>query len=137
MKAMKNRDRYDLPVLLLEKWGKGRWVGNLLINTLMGTAVIEEFDALVDHPLTMALAEEQDTIQAFAPDAAEKALTQRIGTRSLAGCVEQVNVSTSNGPFKREAILVIIVTNQKAWTKPEGCRLAHLLSNPRHHLGNE
>src|SRR5882672_10675791 len=97
----------------------------------MRTAVIKEGDILPDHPSNMPLAEDQDMIQAFAPNTAKKAFTQRIGTRCLERGMEQFNVSTRDGPFKQQPILVIIVANQKAWPNPEAGRLAHLLRYPR------
>src|SRR5258708_33915947 len=96
----------------------------------MGSAVIEEFDVLVDDPPGMALIEDQHMIQAFAANGAEKPFAQRIGSRCLQRRVEQLNVSDSNGPLEQQPILVIIVANQKARTNPEGCRFAHLLSDP-------
>jgi hypothetical protein len=62
MKAMENRSRDDLPGLLFEKRGKGRWVGNVLVKSLVRTTAIEEGDVLVDQTSGMALVENQNMI---------------------------------------------------------------------------
>ena len=58
MKAMENRQPDDVPRLLSRKWGQGYGFGNLLVNPLMRTTVIEKGDILMDHPSSMYLTED-------------------------------------------------------------------------------
>ena len=75
MKAMENWQPDDLPRRLVRKRGKEEWFGNLLANPLMRTTVIEKGDILVDHPSGMTLTEDQEMVQAFAPNCTEETLT--------------------------------------------------------------
>src|SRR5262245_29192868 len=78
----------------------------------------------------MTLTEDQDMVQAFAPHGTEEALTQRIGFRGLEGCVQQFGVNTSDGAFKQNPILIVIVANQKTGRDPEARCFPDLLRNP-------
>src|SRR5215831_16201329 len=93
----------------------------------MRAAVIKVADILVDYPLRMTFAKKHDVIQTFMANAAQKALTNRIGTRCLERPVEQFDVSASRCPLEAKTVLVIIVANQEAWSFPKGGRLAYLL----------
>jgi hypothetical protein len=75
MKSMENGQRDDLPGLLLRKLRKEKWFGNLLVNPLMRTTMIEKGDILADHPSGMTLTEDQEMVQAFAPNTTEETLT--------------------------------------------------------------
>jgi hypothetical protein len=68
MKAMENRQPDDLPRLLLETLRKEKWFGNLLVNPLMRTAMIEKGYILAYYSSGMTLTEDQDMVQAFAPN---------------------------------------------------------------------
>ena len=130
MKAMENWQPDDLPRLLLRKWGKEEWFGNLLLNPLMRTPVIEKSDILVDHPSGMTLTEDQDMVQAFAANCTEETLTQCIGFRGLERGVQQFGVNTGDGAFKQHAVLMVIVANQITRPDPEARCLSDLLSDP-------
>ncbi len=92
--------------------------------------MIEEGDIFPDDVLSMPFAEDQDMVQAFAPDRTEEPLTQRIGFRRLEGGVEQFRVDAGNGAFKQHAIFVVIIANQEAGPAPETRCLTDLLSHP-------
>ena len=72
MKPMEYRKCNHLMSVGLWQWGNCQRDGNLLINALMGTAVIEESDILTTHTTEMTLVEDQDMIQTLAPNTAEK-----------------------------------------------------------------
>ncbi len=105
MKAIENGQPDDLPRLLLQRWGKRDGFGNLLVNPLMRTTVIEKGDILADHPSGMSFTEDQHMVQAFAPNTTEETLTQRIGFRGLERCVQQFDVNTSDSAFKQHSVL--------------------------------
>jgi hypothetical protein len=78
MKAMENGQPDDLLRRPLRKRRDQQWFGNLLVNPLMRTTVIEKGDILADHPSGMNSTEDQEMVQAFAPHCTEETLTQRI-----------------------------------------------------------
>ena len=78
----------------------------------------------------MTLAENEDVIQAFAPNTGEKSLTNRNGFWRLDGHVERSDVSARGSPLKLQPVFVIVVANQEAWPKPKAGRFTHLLSDP-------
>jgi hypothetical protein len=77
METVEYRPCNHLMFLLFWQWSDGQPFGHLLVNPLMGTAVIEEGNVLVEDPPGMALAENQNMIQAFAANRTEEALTNR------------------------------------------------------------
>jgi len=113
------------------RWWRGRQrFGYLLIDPLVGTAVVEEGDVLTHNASDVTLAENQDVIQAFASNTTEKALTKRIGFRRLQGRAEQLDMSTRDRSLKLQPIFVIVVADQEAWPNPKTGRLTHLLCDP-------
>ncbi len=123
MKPMQNRQRDDVALPRLRWRSQGERVGNPLVSPLMGPAMIKEGDILVDHSPSMPVTEDQDMVQAFAPDRTEETLTQRIGLRRLKRGVEQFRVDAADGAFEQHAIFVVIVADQEARTDAGGCRL--------------
>src|SRR5262249_7392676 len=100
MKPVENSSPDDLPPRHFWWQRNGQWFGNLLVNPLMRAEVIEEADVIIDHPSRMSLAEDQNVVQTFTPKTAQETLTNRIGSRSLEGRVEQFNVSAGDSSFK-------------------------------------
>jgi hypothetical protein len=78
----------------------------------------------------MTLTEDQDMVQAFAPNCTEETLTQRIGFRGLERCMQQFGVNAGDGAFKQNPVLIVIVANQKTGPDPEARCLPDLLSDP-------
>jgi hypothetical protein len=102
----------------------GRWrdhqrFGNPLIDPLMGTTVIEEGDVLTHCSSGVTLTENQDVIQAFAPNIAEKALAKCIGSWRLEGRLEQLDVSPRDSPLKLHSVLVIMSQIRKRGRTPK------------------
>src|SRR3982751_4136917 len=63
-----------------------RWrLRERLIEALVRPRPVEVGDVLAEHAAQMALAEDEDMIEALAPHAAEEALAQRIHPRSAIG----------------------------------------------------
>jgi hypothetical protein len=52
--------------------------GNLLVNPLMRTAVIEKGDTLADHALSMTFTEDQEMVEEFTTYGTEEAFAQGI-----------------------------------------------------------
>jgi hypothetical protein len=81
VKTLKDRADNHLISLRGGEWRDIRRVGNVLVNALMGSAMVKEGDILVEDPPGMALAENQNLIQAFAAKRTEEALTNRVSSR--------------------------------------------------------
>jgi hypothetical protein len=74
---------------------------------------LEKTDILANHPSGMTHTEDEDMVQAFAPNTAEEPLTQRMGFRSLERGVQKFTMNTSDGAFKQQPVLIVIVAKQR------------------------
>ncbi len=95
----------------------------------MGTDVIKIVDVFAHQSLQVTLTENDDVIQAFAPNTTDEALADGVGFWRTHRCFENINMAGN----KREvgAELIIIVTDQKPWAFLKRRGIASLLSDPR------
>ncbi len=84
-------------------------------NSLMGTDVIKIVDVFAHQSLQVTLTENDDVIQAFAPNTTDEALTNGVGFWRTHRCFENINMAGN----KREvgAELIIIIPDQSSCPK--------------------
>jgi hypothetical protein len=76
-----------------------RWVWNALADSLMRSQTIEVRDIGADDARQMSLAHNDHAIQAFAPNAANKPRTDRVGFQRTHRSLENQNLSDENPMF--------------------------------------
>ena len=79
----------------------------------MGPGPVEVHHILPQYLVEMALAQDEDVIQALAPDAPMKALNQRIRTRCLHGRAYDLDPARLGDPCERRSELGIVVPDQE------------------------
>src|SRR5207302_137696 len=75
-------------------------------------------------------AQEQDVIQAFAPHAAEEALTGGVRPRCPDGSGQHPDPATRRDAVEARPVLPVVVADQEARLRAERRRLAQLLGDP-------
>jgi hypothetical protein len=64
----------------------------------------------------MQLTQDQEMIQAFPSEAADKSFTESIGFRRFHGCLDQFDTTILDEPFEESPILAIMVTKKLIYT---------------------
>lgn len=107
-----------------------RCSGNSMLYALMRTGSVEKAHVLAEHGLQVMLSENDDVVQALAPNAAEKALANRIHQRSPNCCLHNADAGSFCHPVELRAELAVPVAEDDLSTLPERRDLAKLLSGP-------
>ncbi len=81
----------------------------------MGTGMVEVVYILLDAVLQMPFAQDEQTVQALPPQAAQKTLAVRVRARSVHWCVEHLDPGAARDAVKGRAIFVVIVADQEPW----------------------
>lgn len=106
------------------------WAGDLLVDALVRSGMVE-IDLILLHDLAqMLLAQDEEEVEAFPPHAAQKPLTDGVGLRRLIGCGENLNSTPIRHPGEGVPILVVVIANQETRPLAEGRRLPQLLGHP-------
>ena len=92
-----------------------RWLsGQALSDPLMRPSDVEIVEAvLLQHVLEVPLAEDDDVIEALAPDAAEKSLANGIHERSMNGRPKNADAGALCGMVEVGAELAVVVANDE------------------------
>ena len=101
-----------------------------LLNALVRPGVIEVLLILLHHPLQMSLAQDEEEVQTPPSHTAQKALTVSIGLGCLIRCAQHLNPSPGSYRRERDAVLVVIVPNEKPRTFAKWSRFSQLLGRP-------
>ena len=92
VKAAQHRESDDL-FAWASICGRNRSGGHSLADPLMRTSAVEMGDMLLEHAKHVALAEDEDVIQALAARTAEIALTHGVGLRCSNGRTQHSDAS--------------------------------------------
>jgi len=90
-----------------------------------------EIDLILLHgSIELPLAQDNEEVQAFTPYTAQESLANSVGLGSLIGRGQDFNARPFGGPVEGEAVLVVVVSNQKPRSLAKGGRLPQLLGHP-------
>jgi hypothetical protein len=84
----------------------------LLPDALMGSCPIEGGHILIEHALELLLVEDQEVIQPFATNAAEKPFTDGVRSWGLIRCSEECDGGRGCHMSKARPELAIVITHQ-------------------------
>lgn len=107
-----------------------RQIWNRLVDSLMGTGVIEVLHILLENTREMTFVEDKDVMQTLPADNCQGALADGIGPRGTDRDPEDLDPADRGDTNDLCAVRAVIITNQIAWSNPKGRRLTQLLSNP-------
>ena len=101
-----------------------RSVRDLLNDALMRSSVVVVVNVFLHDAIGMPFAQEDEVIQAFAPETAQETFADGIGFRCTVGSAEYLNACPDGNVPERCPIFAVIVADQEAWTFSKGCGLA-------------
>jgi len=101
-----------------------RSVRDLLTDALMRSSVVVVVNVFLHDAIGMPFAQEDEVIQAFAPETAQETFADGIGLRCAIGSAEDFNACPDGNMLERSPIFAVIVADQEAWTFSERCDLA-------------
>jgi hypothetical protein len=93
-------------------------------------SLIEVVLVLPYDPAEVALIEDKEKVEAFAPYAAQESLAYGIGLGSLKGSGQDFDTGPLSDPVKGMAELVVVVANQESWSLAKRSCLPQLLGDP-------
>ena len=92
--------------------------------------MIEVGLVLLHGPAEMALIEDEEEVQAFAPHTAQESLANGIGLGRLIGCGQDLDIGPISDSVEGIAELVVVVANQEAWSLAKRGCFPQLLGHP-------
>ncbi len=96
----------------------------------MRSRLIEVDDVFLEHVAEVLFPEDQDVIEAFASDAPDQPLADRVGPRRLHGGSQYLNPAARGNGGEVWTVLGIVVTNEILRRRTERRGLAQVLGNP-------
>src|SRR5215831_10432174 len=93
----------------------------------MGPCPIEVGDIAIEHALELFLMKDQQVVQAFLSYAPQKPLTDRIGSGSVIGGLEQLDATGPRHSLETGSILAVVITDQIFRPLPIRGRFSQLL----------
>ena len=98
----------------------------------MRAPVVEIADILGQHLLQMTLIEDENVVQALAPDGSHPALSDGVGSRRSDWRANLGNTNSAHPPMECGAVTAVAVMNEKSWRLAiPSAAFDHLLSRPR------
>ena len=91
--------------------------------------MVEVLHILLHDPVQMSFAQNQDVVEALAPQAAEEAFAYGVRLRCFVWCLQHLD--SCGRLLERISILVVIVPDQESWFFPKWRGFAQLLGYPR------
>jgi hypothetical protein len=101
------------------------------MDPLMRPSVVEVCHILIEHALELPLVKDQDMIKAFLSHTPHEAFADRIGSWSMIGCVENLNLTCCSYTSEAGPKFAIMITNQILRCLPIRRGFPKLLRNPR------
>ncbi|HSH77073.1 MAG TPA: hypothetical protein VLA19_00915 [Herpetosiphonaceae bacterium] len=105
-------------------------LGDLLRQALVGPLPVEVRHVFVENTPQVALAQDDDMVQALAPDAAEEPLTGGVLSRGPIGGPQLGDATRRRDPGEGLAILAVVIADQVARALVERGGLPQLLRDP-------
>ena len=83
MQASQDRERYHRASLAIRTSREDGLFWTPLLNTLMWARLVEVGDILLEYAMEVPFTQDQDVVEAFAPDAAQQSFADRVRTWCL------------------------------------------------------
>ena len=82
----------------------------------MRASFIEVALVLTEGPVEVTLIEDEEEVEAFAPQAAQESLADGIGLGCLDGSGQDLDIGPISDPVKGIAELVVVVADYESWS---------------------
>jgi hypothetical protein len=96
----------------------------------MRSCLVEIGDIAIEHALELLLMQNQQMIETLLPDAPQEAFTDRIGSRCMIRCFENLDVTCPRHSRKARPKFAIVITYQILGCLPIGRGFSQLLCHP-------
>jgi len=107
-----------------------RGVGDLLLDALMWSCLVEVGHIGLEHAEELSLVKDQQVIETFLPHTPHEPLTDRIGSWSLIRCFEHFNATCRCHPEETRPKFAVVITKKIRGCLPIGSSFSKLLCHP-------
>lgn len=130
VESAQDRHGHNWPIPGVGWQNGGRWIRNLLVQSLMWSCLIKVGNVGLEDAEEVLFMEDQQMIKAFPAYAPQEAFTVRIGTWSVEWCLEHLGVGTAGDTRKKRTELCIVITDEESRGLSIRGGFSELLSNP-------
>ena len=101
------------------------------MDPLMGLSMVEVGHILIEHALELPLVKDQDMIKTFLSHTPQEAFADRIGSRCMIRCFENLNRTGCRYTSEYGSKSAIVIKNQILWRLPIGSSFSERYAPPR------
>ena len=106
------------------------WIGDLLLQALMGASVIEVHRIRLEHTEELLFMQNQQMIETLTSYASQETFTESVGSRGMKWCPQELDSCPAHHAGKARTELAVVVTDQEPRRLPKGCCFSELLGDP-------
>ena len=125
-----DREGEDLATCLRCWHGSSLLLGNLLLDTLVRSCLVEVVHIRVEHAVELLLLQDKQMIETLAPYTAQKPFTYGIGSWRVIRRFQDLNAASLGNPREGHAKLAIVITDEVLRTDTKSGSLSKLLCRP-------
>jgi hypothetical protein len=111
-------------------WQRLRLARDALLDALVRAGVIEVGDVFLDDAMKMALAEDEEVVEAFSAETPQESLADGVGLWRPDWRPQDFDMRLLSDPVEGGPVLGVIVTNEESRRFPQWCSIAELLCDP-------
>jgi len=130
VQAAQDREGHDRPCRMPPSQ-VSRHLRDRLPKPLVWPRRVEVCAVRPEHAAQLTLVQDEQVVEARAPDAAEEPLADGIGARGPHGRAQHLDAAPSRDARELRAKRGVVVTDQEARPRAEGRRLTQVLCDPR------
>jgi hypothetical protein len=120
-----------LPCLLTAR-NRSALFRDLLPNPLMRSRLVEVGDITIEHTVELPLIEDQQMVETFLPHTPQEALADRIGSRSVIGCFEDLDAAGCGHARETGSNFAITIAHEIVRRLPIGGCFSQRYAPPKH-----
>ncbi len=106
------QDRYRVDSALAVALGSGQRLGRRLAQALVRSVPVVVRGVLAQYPRQVALADDEEMVEALAPHAAQEALAHGVRPRGAVGRAQDLNAARLSDPGEGRPELAVVVPDQ-------------------------
>jgi hypothetical protein len=106
------REGDDLATCLMCWHGSSFLLGNLLLDALVRSCLVEVVSIGIENPLELPLMQDEQMVEALPSHTAQEALADGIGTWSMIRRFEHLDTTRLGNPREGHAKLAIVITDE-------------------------
>ena len=104
----------------------------MLPNPLMRSRLVEVGDIPIEHAVELPLIEDQQMVETFLPHTPQEALADRIGSRSVIGCFEDLDAAGCGHARETGSKFALMIAHELVRRLPMGGCFSQRYAPPKH-----